>query len=288
MNKYVQIIIDSYLGFYRYFIQSLTEPAWNNYFYWLIGISLLIWGLEIAFPWRKNQKAFRKDFFLDAFYMFFNFFLFHLIGYNAVSNIGVELFNDFLQLFDLENIVALQLYDAPKWLQLLTLFLVADFIQWNIHRMLHRVPFLWKFHQLHHSVKEMGFAAHLRFHWMESVVYKSILYLPLAMIGFSLQDFFIVHIFTIIIGHLNHSNLNLSYGLLKYLLNNPKMHIWHHAKQLPKGKGQGVNFGISLSIWDYLFSTDYIPASGKNIELGFEQDEKFPQRFHQQMIDPFK
>jgi sterol desaturase/sphingolipid hydroxylase (fatty acid hydroxylase superfamily) len=79
----------------------------------------------------------------------------------------------------------------------------------------------------------------------------------------------------------------LNYGFLKYILNNPKMHIWHHAKELPENRKYGVNFALTLSIWDYLFQTNYIPYSGKNIELGFEDDEKFPKNFFQQGIYPF-
>ena len=58
------------------------------------------------------------------------------------------------------------------------MFLLADFIQWLVHILLHRIPKLWEFHKVHHSVKEMGFAAHLRYHWMESIIYKTALYLP--------------------------------------------------------------------------------------------------------------
>ena len=70
---------------------------------------------------------------------------------------------------------------------------MKDFVEWWIHRLLHFVPFLWKFHQVHHSVKQMGFASHLRYHWMENVVYKSLEYIPLALIGFGLDDFFFIH-----------------------------------------------------------------------------------------------
>ena len=121
---------------------------------------------------------------------------------------------------------------------------------------------------------------------MESIVYKTIQYIPLTMLGFGLLDLFVVHIITIAIGHLNHSNLNLSYGPLKYLINNPKMHIWHHAKKLPENS-YGVNFGISLSLWDYLFGTDYIPSDGRDVELGFENDENYPDGFVKQIADPF-
>ena len=286
MEKYWEIFIYSFSGYWNYLFGEITHPSWHNYFYWLVGLSLIAWSLEIIIPWRKNQPVIRRDFWLDTFYMFFNFFLFSLIAYNAISNIAVEAFNDFLGLFGITNIVAIQIWSWPKWTQLLFMFVLADFIQWNVHRMLHRVPWLWEFHKLHHSVKQMGFAAHLRFHWMETIIYKTIQYIPLAMIGFGIEDFFIVHILALAIGHLNHSNLSISYGPLKYILNSPRMHIWHHAKKLPEGS-YGVNFGLSLSIWDYLFSTAYIPSNGRDVELGFEEDESYPQHFWNQVTYPF-
>lgn len=284
MEHYFDIFLRSFSEYGNYLISEILftydyKPWWENYFYWLILLSIGVWGLELALPWRKGQKALRRDFWLDVFYMFFNFFLLSLIGYNALSNIGVELFNDLLGLFGVTNMVALNVATWPLWAQFGLMFVLADFIQWNVHRLLHRVPRLWEFHKVHHSVKEMGFAAHLRFHWMETIVYKTIQYIPLAMIGFGLQDFFIMHMFTLIIGHLNHANLNLDYGPLRYILNNPKMHIWHHVKQLPKQYPNGFNFGISLSIWDYIFGTALIPSDGRDIELGFDGDESFPQGF---------
>ena len=287
MSKYIQIFIQSFKDYFNYLSSELLHPSWHNYFYWLLGLSLFVWLLEIIIPWRKNQAIVRKDFWLDGFYMFFNFFLFSLIGFNAVSNVFVNLFNDFIALFGLKNIVAIEISSWPAWAQFATLFLVADFIQWNVHRMLHFVPWMWEFHKVHHSVEQMGFAAHLRFHWMENIIYKSIQYIPLAMIGFGLQDFFIVHIIALLIGHLNHANLNISYGPFRYILNNPKMHIWHHAKELP-GHPYGANYGISLSIWDYLFKTVYMPSSGRDIQLGFDKVEEFPHTFISQSLHGFK
>jgi sterol desaturase/sphingolipid hydroxylase (fatty acid hydroxylase superfamily) len=214
--------------------------------------------------------------------MFFNFFLFSLIAYNSISNVGVELFNDFLNWLGFDNIVAIEISSWPKWLQLLLLFILADFIQWTVHILLHRVPWLWEFHKVHHSVKEMGFAAHLRFHWMEKIIYNTIQYIPLAMIGFGLLDFFFVHIIALLIGHLNHANLGIDYGPFRYILNNPKMHIWHHAKKMPNK--YGVNYGISLSLWDYLFGTAHAPSDGRDIEIGFDGEEDFPQTLGGQLF----
>lgn len=286
MQEYIQVFLDGYYGYWNYLSSEILYPSWHNYFWWLIGISVVVWGLELAFPWRKNQPAIRTDFWLDGFYMFFNFFLFSLIGYNAVSNVAVEAFNDFLLLFGINNLVAFQIASWPVWSQFLLLFVVADFIQWNVHRWLHHNPWLWEFHKVHHSVEEMGFAAHLRYHWMETIVYKSVQYLPLSMIGFGLDDFFILHLVTILIGHLNHANVKITYGPLKYVLNNPVMHLWHHAKEVPAGS-HGVNYGISLSLWDYLFGTAYIPNENANEPLGFEEVETFPKTFWQQLTYPW-
>ena len=290
MDKYLNVLLNSYADYWNYIKQSvLLQLNWENYFYGLIIISLIVWGLEIAFPWRKNQSIFRKDFWLDTFYMFFNFFLLNLIVLIALSNTVAEIFNDFLSVLGL-TIHSLQLFDInafPYALRLFVFFIIIDFVQWFTHTLLHKYEFLWNFHKVHHSVKEMGFAAHLRYHWMEPVVYKSIKYIPLAIMGgFSAQDVAIVHFFNIVIGHLNHANINLDYGFLKYLLNNPKMHIWHHAKELPEHRKKGVNFGITLSVWDYIFGTNYIPKDGRDIEIGFTGDDHFPKDFIGQELYP--
>lgn len=286
MEKYWHIFTSSFSDYGNYLWRELLHPGWGNYFYWLLGLSLFFWLLEIVVPWRKGQPLIRQDFWLDGFYMFFNFFLFSLIGFNAISNIGVEAFNDFLGFFGIQNLVAFEIQSWPVWAQLLTLFVLRDFIQWNVHRLLHRSDWLWRFHKVHHSVQQMGFAAHLRFHWGETVVYRTIEYIPLAMIGFGIQDFFLVHIFATAIGHFNHSNLHIPLGPLRYLFNNPQMHIWHHAKHLPHR--YGANYGISLSVWDYLFGTAYLPEDGRDIELGFKEVEAYPKSFLEQQFHPFK
>jgi sterol desaturase/sphingolipid hydroxylase (fatty acid hydroxylase superfamily) len=261
--------------------------------------------------------------------MFFNFFLFSLIIYNAASDVVVHLFNDGIRSiasFDLQ--ASNPLNGMPLWTVLLVGFFVRDFVQWWTHRLLHRVEFLWEFHKVHHSVEQMGFAAHLRYHWMENVVYRTIEYIPLALMGIGLYDFFIIHIFTLIVGHYNHSNISISgrvtggiFGgalalliaisafdiqvipdaslglqaivilsgiilgglllgpIMKYIFNSPEMHIWHHAYELPEERRFGVNFGLTLAIWDYIFKTAHIPYNGKDIRLGFEGVEKFPDNF---------
>jgi len=248
--------------------------------------------------------------------------LFSLIVYNGLSDVVVKFLNNTLQsITGLSSFTFNPLSSFPYWSVLLIGFLVRDFVQWNTHRLLHATPRLWEFHKVHHSVKEMGFAAHLRYHWMETIVYRTIEYLPLALLGIGLYDFFIIHLFSLAIGHHNHANVKVTgfykagvLGLLvclfiidqtgmelinaiawivgmpilfalslgpwmKYIFNSPEMHIWHHVRALPEGRIKGINFGISLALWDYIFGSAVIPKDGRDIELGFDGVEEFPDSF---------
>jgi sterol desaturase/sphingolipid hydroxylase (fatty acid hydroxylase superfamily) len=288
MDKYFKIIYDGYTGYWNYFVNEVLHPSWHNYFYWLVGASVIIWLLEVIFPWRKNQPLIREHFWLDIFYLFWNYFLFALVAYNALSMVGVQLFNDFLSLFGITNLVAIRVASLPGWLQLVIIFVLRDFMQWNIHRLYHHVDWMWEFHKVHHSTRVMGFAALLRFHWMENILYRTLEYIPLAMIGFGISDFFIVHIFTLVTGQLGHANLRIPLGPLRYFLNGPQMHLWHHAKEFPASHPHGFNYGITLSVWDFIFRTNYWPSNDENLPIGLPDDENFPEDFVGQTVMPFK
>jgi sterol desaturase/sphingolipid hydroxylase (fatty acid hydroxylase superfamily) len=286
MDRYLDLACQATVDTWRFLVDEVTHPRWHSYVWWLIGLSLLAWLAELLVPWRRAQPRVRDGFWTDGIYLFWSYFGFALLGYAALSTIAVDLWSQLLGQLGIESLVVIELGTWPAWAQLLTMFVVADFVQWNIHRLLHRVPWLWTFHQVHHSTRQMGFAAHLRFHWMETIVYKTLQYVPLAMLGFGLQDFFVVHIVGTAIGHLNHSNLRLTYGPLRYVLNNPVMHVWHHARELPPDRPYGMNFGISLSLWDYLFGTARIPGDGRDIPLGFPGDARMPRGLVGQLAYP--
>ena len=288
MANYFNILVDTSLGTFNWVVQLIKfeVPWYQNYFYGLIAISLVVYMLELLFPWRKNQKAIRKDFWLDTFYMFFNFFIFSIIisGLYAV----IQEFANSIGL-SMQSIALVNLEQLPMAIQLILFFVVLDFVQWLTHVALHSSELLWRFHKVHHSVKEMGFAAHLRYHWMENILYKPLKTIALMVLGGVEPSMaFAVHFFAILIGHLNHANIKITWGPLKYIFNNSVMHLWHHAKYLPKDRKRGVNYGISLSIWDYIFKTNYIPNENADIELGFEGDENFPSSFIEQSTFGFK
>ena len=287
MDKYLDTFINAFNGTVDWTWKSILfeVPWYTNYFWGLIAISLFVWILEIVFPWRKEQSVFRKDFWLDGFYMFFNFFIFSIAisGFYRLIQVG---FSDIG--ITSKSIAFIDPSTWPMWLQLLVFFIILDFVQWFTHTLLHKYSFLWKFHKVHHSVKEMGFAAHLRYHWMENIFYKPLkTFAVMILFGFEPEQAYIVHFIAITIGHFNHANIKITWGPLKYIINNPVMHLQHHAYDVPEGR-YGVNFGISLSLWDYIFKTNYIPENSGTIDLGFPGVDKFPKSFIDQNTYGFR
>ena len=286
---YLELFFNAFLGTVKWTWRSIIfDVPWHrNYFWGLIVISLVVFALEIVFPWRKDQKILRKDFWLDGFYMFFNFFIFSIFisgFYQCISKFSSTVLG-----FKMTSLSLLDLSDFTPIVQLLIFFVVLDFVQWFTHTLLHRYAFLWRFHKVHHSVKEMGFAAHLRYHWMENILYKPLKVLALMLLGgFQPEQAFIVHFLAIAIGHLNHANIKLDYGPLRYIFNNPIMHLYHHAHTLPQPFKNGANFAISLSVWDYIFKTSYVPKPDKNLPLGYSDDANMPQNFWGQLRYGFR
>jgi sterol desaturase/sphingolipid hydroxylase (fatty acid hydroxylase superfamily) len=287
MEKYITAFINEFTSTLNWTLDSILfkVPWYNNYFWGLIVISLVVWLLEIIFPWRKNQSFIRKDFWMDGFYMFFNFFIFSILISGDYKALGL-LFNEIG--ITTKSLAVFNTSNWPIGLQLVVFFVILDFVQWLTHVLLHKYEVLWRFHKVHHSVKEMGFAAHLRYHWMENILYKPLKTLGVMVLGgFEPEQAYIVHFIAIIIGHLNHANIRITWGPFKYILNNSVMHLYHHMKVLPENKPKGINFGISLSIWDFLFKTSYVPDDNGEIELGFLNEENFPKGFFSQLFTGF-
>ena len=287
MEKYVTAFINEFTSTLNWTLDSILfkVPWYNNYFWGLIVISLVVWLLEIIFPWRKNQSFIRKDFWMDGFYMFFNFFIFSILISGDYKALGI-LFNEIG--ITTKSLAVFNISNWPIGLQLVIFFVILDFVQWLTHILLHKYEVLWRFHKVHHSVKEMGFAAHLRYHWMENILYKPLKTLGVMVLGgFEPEQAYIVHFIAITIGHLNHANIRITWGPFKYILNNSVMHLYHHMKALQENKPKGINFGISLSIWDFLFKTSYVPDDNGEIELGFSNEENFPKGFFSQLFTGF-
>jgi sterol desaturase/sphingolipid hydroxylase (fatty acid hydroxylase superfamily) len=253
-----------------------------SYLPWLVAISLTFLLLERLFPWRKGQPLLRRGWVRDLGFLalngrFFSPLIAVLNGAAAVAatqglrTLGLRL--------DVSPIA-----QWPLAAQLLAFLALADFFQWCIHNLLHRVPWLWTFHKVHHSIDTMDWIGNWRFHWMEIVVYKTLQWLPLAWLDASPQAVFAVAVVTTLWGDFNHANLDVGLGPLGYLLNNPRMHLWHHDQSTEGGTAK--NFGIVLSVWDHLFGTAFWPRERSPQHLGYPGMQEMPETFHGQVLWP--
>ncbi len=254
----------------------------------LAGISLLLVVLERVFPWRRDQRQLRPRLWSDVLHLVFNGHFLGVILYGIAVHRVLPHVDRALQAGGLyEGVYRNAAASWPVWVQIVVALLVIDFLQWCVHNLLHRVPVLWEFHKTHHSVQdgEMDWIVSFRFQWTEVVVYKSVLYLPLAFFGFGYEAVMFHAIFGTLVGHFNHANLNLDWGPLKYVLNSPRMHIWHH--DYDGDSKTTVNFGIIFSIWDWVFGTAKMPDEPPR-HIGFDGVETFPDTFFAQMAWPVR
>lgn len=279
------------LEFYRAdFFSSALNPSFGyNFIWWFIGLYCLYISLEVLFSWRKKQKRFREGFLTDLFYTFFNLvFFWWFLGYAINDYVAVTFNNFLLNNFGVENLVMIELDRAPDWMQYCILFLLFDFLTYWVHRLSHNVSFLWQLHKVHHSSKEIDVFNAMRSHFLDLMIYPFLLYLPMSLFGYSIREFYTIYLVSNFLTLGLHANIPLSYGPLKYLLNNPKLHLWHHMKVLPNGK-TSVNYGNALSVWDYLFNTAYYNDDvGNPSKLGFDEIEAYPQTIWGQWAAPFK
>lgn len=238
---------------------------------WLLVSSAAFVVLERVRPWRRTQPLFRPGLLRDLAFLACNG---HYLG------VALAPVNGWLAL---QAVVALRpLGLAPSPLapslplagQLLAYLVVADFLQWCIHNLLHRVPFLWTFHKVHHSIATMDWIGNWRFSAMEIVVYKTLQWLPLAWLGAPGEVVLPIAVLGTFWGNFNHSNLNASLGPLGYVFNSPRMHLWHH--DYGDEGGAAKNFGIVFSLWDFVFRTAFWPRDRNPARLGYPGMEEMP------------
>ena len=255
-----------------------------DYWHYLAIGSLFFVLLERLMPWHEPHRTFRPGWLRDLCYLAVNGHLFSF--YTMVFS--AALYAKVIALlqgwgFQAEAAVAV---GWPLWVQFIAFLFLSDFIQWCTHVSLHKVPFLWAFHKVHHSIPHLDWAANFHYHWMENVVYALTRALPWAWLGADPTAMFWVFVVGTYWGHFNHSNVPLRIGPMRYLFNSPHMHIWHHDASDEGGTSK--NYGIVLSVWDWLFGTAYWPQDREPERLGYPGDAEMPQHLTGQLVWPIR
>jgi sterol desaturase/sphingolipid hydroxylase (fatty acid hydroxylase superfamily) len=243
----------------------------------LLLVSVVFVPLERLLALRKDQRVLRKWWWNDLIYVVVNGALVKA-GLAGVI-VGVMALSAWLVPAGFQAAVARQ----PYWLQTVEAIILADVGFYAAHRMFHGVPWLWRFHAIHHSIEQLDWLAAWRMHPLDQIVTKGLSLLPLYALGFGAVPIAIFAGIYTWHGILLHSNVRLNFGPLRWLIASPELHHWHHANQ---PEAYNKNYAGQLAFLDKLFGTMHMPAG--RVPERYGVDDSVPHIYLSQLIYPLK
>jgi sterol desaturase/sphingolipid hydroxylase (fatty acid hydroxylase superfamily) len=170
----------------------------------------------------------------------------------------------------------------PGIVRFLLVILAADAVEYATHRAYHELPYLWRFHAVHHSPQEMDWLAGSRLHVFEILATRSTILVPIFLLGFPQDTIFAYIIFVSIQGVLIHSNIAMDLGWLRYIIVTPQFHHWHHASD---EEALDKNYCAHTPVLDLLFRTYHQPKDRWPRKYGTVKP--IPGNFARQFLYPF-
>ena len=243
----------------------------------LLGSSLIFIFIEKLFALRREQPVFRPEWQTDLQHFIVN----HMV-------VGFMLLATNLLVHQLFGWAA---HDGVRgWVAGLNFFvalfgimLVADLVQYWLHRAYHQIPLLWRLHAVHHSVKSMDWLAGSRQHLVEVLITRTLVLASIYVLGFSKE---VIDAYIVIVGFqavFNHANVSVRLGPLRYVIVTPNFHHWHHAQDR---EALDRNYAAHFAFLDHLFGTA--------VQSGREWPERYgvvgdyvPDGFFKQTVFPF-
>jgi sterol desaturase/sphingolipid hydroxylase (fatty acid hydroxylase superfamily) len=237
---------------------------------------LLFIPIERIFPRKADQEIFRPEWREDLFY--------YLVSSLMVQVLTFLTFLPAKTILSATPMAALRGWVAslPLVVQFVAIMFLTDLVQYWVHRAFHRIPWLWKFHAVHHSAKSMDWMAGARMHFLEIFALRSLTVIPMFVLGFTEAAMhayiFLVYVYSTFV----HANLGWRLRWFEKLLVTPRFHHWHHGIE---GEAVDVNFAVHFPLLDRLFGTYYLPKdawpagygiSGHPVPRGYFQQFKYP------------
>ncbi|MGI9621371.1 MAG: sterol desaturase family protein [Acidimicrobiales bacterium] len=133
--------------------------------------------------------------------------------------------------------------------------MLFDFVGYWTHRWAHEVPFMWRFHAVHHSPEHMDWVSGFRIHPFDGVVIAPAFFFLIGA-GFAAELAGVFAIFQIILGLFFHANVRVRWRFLDRVVANPEFHHWHHSSE---DDAVGHNYSAVLPWWDQIFGTFFMP-----------------------------
>jgi len=244
----------------------------------LIGYSAVFIPLERLFPLHPEQPVLRRRWRLD-------------LAYFGVSSLLVQMMTlltlkPAMVLFDWARIPAVihRIGSFPFVLQFFLILVLSDLTQYWVHRLFHMVPFLWRFHSIHHSADVMDWLAGSRLHLVDAVVTRALSYVPIYILGFSETAMFVYVAWVVIQATFIHANVRWRFRAIRWLLATPSFHHWHHSAA-PEAVNK--NFAVHLPALDWLFGSYYLPDQWP-ASYGLLDNSNMPAGYVGQLVYPFR
>jgi sterol desaturase/sphingolipid hydroxylase (fatty acid hydroxylase superfamily) len=171
----------------------------------------------------------------------------------------------------------------PHWLIVVEMIFLLELTAYWSHRLCHTVPWLWRFHAIHHSAKRLTWLSAARFHPVNQLFTRVSNMLPLFCLGFPIDDAMKLFPFVAFSALLAHANLNVRFGPFSALLVGPVYHRFHHTLSR---EGGNMNFAGFCPLFDKIFGTYYMPDEDPG-ELGVD-GEDVPDDVMGQFAHPFR
>ena len=249
--------------FYAAHNQIQQNPFYNAVL--ILSVTLLVGFLGLFLP-KAQATLSRRDIFGDFVMMLLVKFglvgLFFLLpGATQPRQLGLYPLASFLTL--------------PAPFALLLYLIIRDLGQWFKHVALHKIPFLWAFHQVHHANASLSIFANYRLHVVEIFLGSVVTLATLFITGYPLEYAFIAISFEEGVSMLNHSNLRLSYGrFFSKVFTSPQNHRIHHSKEHLRLGKEAYNFAILFPLWDLFFGSYFSDRKVYPAATGVDGEER--------------
>lgn len=195
------------------------------------------------------------------------YFALHTTGLITLFSVLVSLGIPHFVASILKNTVQLDLgASLPSWAHLVLYLILADFMAYWQHRLMHRIPTLWKVHEFHHSAEEFNTLTVFREHPIDKALNFLAMAVPAVILGIPTAEFTVFVTIYGIIGYVKHSNIPWHGWVGKWVIQSPVDHHIHHSKVR---EHHDTNFANNFAIWDHIFGT-YYHGTNRNSVLGLD------------------
>lgn len=226
----------------------------------VLGVFVLLFAVEKLFPLRESKAGLLARLILNAALSGLTFLVASLVvrpsAFSALKWASAEPFG------------LMQWLRLPSWAEFIVGFVLLDLSFYYWHIMNHKIPWFWRFHNVHHIDPDLDVSTGFRFHFGEVLLSTVFRVVQVSLIGLSLRTFAIYELVFQAETLFHHSNLRMPIRferLLNRLVVTPRMHGIHHSRVRREANS---NFGVVFSWWDRLHRTLGLNIPQSKIEIG--------------------